>query len=260
MLVVVLCVLMTTLTLTTAFNHSPWPSTLSSSRARVLRMGETREVDVAVIGAGVGGMTISWMLAERENLETALIDPQVESGSWYPNYGSWSKEWDALSAKLDLPELKQCLTNEWEYTDCFFGGSNDVPMTQRTTLQQPYVRVDKKKMRDLYLSRFKASGNGVTIPSKLTTRCIGPNLFESEKIHHADTHTLLTLDNGDVVKCKVVIDATGPESSLVAREDPVYARGGGAPELQTGYQIAYGFVAHVDSTYSALLTSFFSCL
>ena len=47
------------------------------------------EVDVAVIGAGVGGCTIAWMLAEKEECKVALIDSEVETGTWYPNYGEW---------------------------------------------------------------------------------------------------------------------------------------------------------------------------
>ena len=92
--------------------------------------------------------------------------PKVETGTWYPNYGEWRKEWNYLSDTFGLPEMKQCLTTEWEYTDCFFGGSNEMPMSKRTTLKQPYVRVDKKKLKSLFLNRFKSSGNGITVEVK----------------------------------------------------------------------------------------------
>lgn len=211
-----------------------------------LHMG-MHEVDVAVIGAGVGGCTISWMLAEKKSCKVALIDPKVESGVWYPNYGAWRKEWNCLSDKLGLPEIKDCLTTEWEYTDCFFGGSNNIPMSKRTTLQQPYVRVDKKKLKNLYMDRFKASGNGIAIASKVSTESVGPNLFKDNKIQHFEDHSIITLDDGQKVKCKLIVDSTGAESSLVMREDPLFARGS-EKELKTGYQIAYGFIAHVDNT------------
>lgn len=215
---------------------------------RSVRMsGGVTEVDVAVIGAGVGGCTVSWILADRHDCKVALIDPKVESGMWYPNYGAWRKEWNCLSDKLRLPEIKDCLTTEWDYTDCFFGGSNDIPMSKRTTLQQPYVRVDKKKLKDLYIEKFKASGNGVTVASKVTTESVGPNLFKQNRIQHFEDHSMITLDDGEKVKCKLIIDSTGAESSLVMREDPQYARGSDK-ELKTGYQIAYGFIAHVDDT------------
>ena len=54
------------------------------------------------------------------------------------------------------------------------------------------------------------------------------------------------MDNGENVRCKIVIDATGFETKLIAKEDPFFARGT-HKALEPGYQIAYGFIAHVDS-------------
>ena len=34
-------------------------------------------VDVAVIGSGIAGSTISWLLQEQQGLKVALIDPRV---------------------------------------------------------------------------------------------------------------------------------------------------------------------------------------
>jgi hypothetical protein len=82
------------------------------------------EVDVAVIGGGIGGTTIAWLLQDQHNLKVALIDPRADqSTTWYPNYGEWQDEWYMLSERLKLPELKECTTHEWNVTDCFFGGS-----------------------------------------------------------------------------------------------------------------------------------------
>jgi hypothetical protein len=112
-----------------------------------LRMTDVN-VDVAVIGGGIAGSSISWLLQERENCTVTLIDPKVDTaGAWYPNYGEWRSEWHHLSERLQLPELKECTTTEWEITDCFFGGSFDMPKDERTTLPKPYVRVDRIKMQ-----------------------------------------------------------------------------------------------------------------
>ena len=177
----------------------------------VLRMSaphDSLEVDVAIIGGGIAGSSISWLLQEREMCSVALIDPRVNTpGTWYPNYGEWRSEWHHLSDRLKLPELKECTTTEWEITDCFFGGSFDMPKDERTTLPRPYVRVDRIKMQSLLRSRFAAAG-GVTIASKLTSSRMSPNLFDKNLVHHAEG-TTLTLDNGSKVKCKVLIDATG---------------------------------------------------
>lgn len=219
-----------------------WPMKVTTRRLSMA----VDEVDVAVLGAGVGGCTIAWMLADREECKVALIDPKVETGTWYPNYGEWRKEWNYLSETFELPEMRECLTTEWEYTDCFFGGSNEIPMSKRTTLKQPYVRVDKKKLKSLFLGRFKSSGNGITVESKVTTSNLAPNLFKDDKIVHSAEGSVLTLDNGQKIKAKMIIDSTGTESSLTTRESPVFARGS-EQASKTGYQIAYGFTAHVSN-------------
>eukprot|EP01041_Mallomonas_annulata_P002169 gene2169-4220_t len=204
------------------------------------------DVDVAVIGGGIGGTTISWVLQNKEKCKVALIDPNANNAntSWYPNYGEWRDEWHVLSERLDLPELKDCTTNEWEHTDCFFGGSFDIPADERLTLPRPYVRVDRIKMQSLMRGRLAQAG-GVAIAAKLPAKRISNNLFESGIVHDANG-SLLTLDNGQTIRCKTVIDATGAESRLIAHEDPVLARGSPL-ELKPGYQIAYGFIAIVDS-------------
>lgn len=52
------------------------------------RLFASFDVDVAVVGGGIAGTTISWLLQEREKLSVALIDPRGdEIGTWYPNYG-----------------------------------------------------------------------------------------------------------------------------------------------------------------------------
>lgn len=201
--------------------------------------------DVAVIGGGIAGSTISWLLQDQYKLQVALIDPCVFiPGSWYPNYGEWRDEWHSLSDKLKLPELKDCTTTEWEYTDCFFGGSFDIPMEERTTLQRPYIRVDRIKMQQLLRDKFSSCG-GTMIASKLDAKRISTNLFDNALVHDYNGSTLV-LDDGSSIRCKLLIDATGLESRLVEKETPFEARGNNL-EMPTGYQIAYGFIAHVDS-------------
>jgi flavin-dependent dehydrogenase len=206
------------------------------------------EVDVAVLGGGIAGSTISYLLAEQQGLQTALIDPAGDSiGTWYPNYGEWRKEWHCLSERLNLPELKECTTNEWEYTDVFFGGSHGVPMDSRKTLDVPYVRVDRIKLQSLLRNRFKSSGKGMIIKSKVNTKTTSKNLFHNHNIIHHNEGSTITLENGDVVNAKLILDSTGLESQLIQREKPRFARGVDK-ELNTGYQIAYGVSYHVTST------------
>ena len=66
----------------------------------------------------------------------------------------------------------------------------------------------------------------------------------SERVTNSTTHSAgseLTLSNGESLRAKLVVDASGFESKLVRRE-PISAAGYWK-ELPPGYQIAYGFNA-----------------
>lgn len=183
-------------------------SRFTGNNARFSSSRESIDVDVAILGGGIAGSSISWILQETEKCTVALIDPRVNTpGTWYPNYGAWRSEWHQLSERMQLPELKDCTTTEWETTDCFFGGSFDIPEDVKTKLPRPYVRVDRIKMQALLRNRFSSAG-GLTVASKLTASRINSNLFDQNLSHHSKGSTLI-LDDGRKVNCKVLIDATG---------------------------------------------------
>lgn len=203
------------------------------------------EVDVAVVGGGIAGTTISWLLQEQQSCSVAIIDAKANAtGTWYPNYGEWRDEWHTLSERMKLPQLKECTTTEWEITDCFFGGSYERPMDERLTLPRSYVRVDRIKLQALLRSRFEKVG-GSSVTGKLQAQCIAPNIFD-QNLHHDKTGSTLTLDNGETLRCKVLVDATGFESRLAVKESTLLARGNQV-SYPTGYQIAYGFIAHLNN-------------
>lgn len=214
-------------------------STLSSTASNEL------DFDVAIVGGGIAGTSLAWLLQEQQNCKVALIDSRANAAAtWYPNYGEWRDEWHTLSERLKFPELKECTTTEWEVTDCFFGGSYDIPTDQRLTLPRPYVRVDRVKLQKVLRDKFAAKG-GQAINGKLLAQRISPNLFDGGLVHDA-RGSKLKLDNGVVIKSKVVVDATGLESRLTSRESSWAARGS-ATSYPVGFQIAYGFIAYVTS-------------
>lgn len=201
------------------------------------------ECDVCVLGGGPAGMAISWLLQEQQKCKVILVDPKGNlEKTWYPNYGEWRDEWHTISERLRLPEIKECTTTEWEKTDCFFGGSYDLLMDHRLTLPRPYVRVDRVKLQKLFRSRFLAA-DGQIVASKVNARQISHNIFDQGISHHGKG-TTLSLENNDVIESRVVIDATGFETQLTAKEEPHVA--GRSKTLPLGYQIAYGFIATVD--------------
>ena len=41
----------------------------------------------------------------------------------------------------------ECIDREWLVTDCYFGGSFNIPTEQRLRVDWPYIRIAKKKLR-----------------------------------------------------------------------------------------------------------------
>jgi hypothetical protein len=72
-----------------SFNHGMrerYHSSIHSLKRLAMKQDSELEVDVAVIGGGIAGSTISYLLQDREKLQVALIDPKVNSpGAWYVN-------------------------------------------------------------------------------------------------------------------------------------------------------------------------------
>jgi len=127
-----------------------WPQT----NTRLGRAGSPRaeadasgaEVDVAVIGGGPAGYVMAALMG-REGHAVAIVDPYPDR-PWPNNYGAWRSEWQSLSESLQLPELMtQCISKEWDVTDCYFGGSHGMPDEQRTRLGTPYVQVNRAALK-----------------------------------------------------------------------------------------------------------------
>ena len=76
------------------------------------------EVDVAVVGGGPAGYAISALMADTHGHSVVLVDPEPDA-LWPNNYGEWKDEWQTLSRRLEMPELMDCVLNEWPATDCY---------------------------------------------------------------------------------------------------------------------------------------------
>eukprot|EP01031_Cornospumella_fuschlensis_P026810 gene26810-32392_t len=202
------------------------------------------KADVAIVGGGPAGTALAYLMQAQQNLSVVLIDPAGDSKrTWYPNYGEWLEEWEHLSDALKLPELRDCTTTEWSVTDCFFGGSHGLPPLEKTRLDRGYVRVDRVKMQALLRDKYEESG-GRILSAALQAQLVGTNIFNQNIVHDAQG-SVLSLSTGDQVRCAVVVDASGAETKITCKENARYVQGRKA--LPTSYQVAYGFIAHVDS-------------
>ena len=193
-----------------------------------------RDVDVCVIGGGPAGHTVAALLARDEH-SVALVDPSPE-GSWPNNYGSWRVEWEALASSLRLPELLDCVRVNWGVTDCYFGGSFDTPFEDRTRLDAPYLQVDRTKLKALLEQQHAA--HGVRLSATPSPPKPSRPTLDGSLVHDASGSTVTLEPSGEVVRAKLVVDATGFESRMVARES--VEASGLWKEAKPGYQIAYG--------------------
>jgi len=212
-------------------------------RRPAVRMGADATVDVAVVGGGPAGYVMAALLGRSQH-SVALIDPKPQ-GSWPNNYGAWRVEWEALAANLQMPELLDCVNTNWEVTDCFFGGSFDLPDDERLRLDRAYLQVNRIALKSMLEEKHRANGVQL-LEGAVQASVIAPNLFEGGLVHDASGSTLtVTSSQGDVnVRASLVVDATGFESKMTTRES--HEAGGLWKELTPGYQIAYGMCVDVE--------------
>jgi lycopene beta-cyclase len=195
--------------------------------------------DVLVLGSGPAGRSIATLLGS--SLNVILADQNLDR-EWPPNYGVWRDEWDAVLERysnLDRTKYGECIDREWQVTDCFFGGSFNIPTTQRTRLERPYCRVDRTALR-----KALNPGNYRELRANHVSKAIGVNLYEpaGSLVHDKEGATIIlkSKDGSEsVVRTKLVVDTTGHETQLVLRDTRA------AGHRPPGFQIAYGCLVEV---------------
>ena len=232
------------LLLSRAWLPAPHAPARAAVRASVGSADAPLAVDVAVIGGGPAGYAIASRLAGTHGHAVALVDPDPDR-AWPNNYGEWREEVAVLADRLDMPELlTDCIAHEWSVTDCFFGGSFDMPFDERMRLDRAYVQIDRTNLKAALAARLAAAPSATVIAASLRARATAaPNLFDADLVHDARGSDL-SLSDGSHVRAKIVVDATGFESRLVRRE--ATAVGGYWRPLPPGYQIAYGFTCIIE--------------
>eukprot|EP00977_Amphora_coffeiformis_P028051 scaffold34685_cov183-Amphora_coffeaeformis.AAC.31 len=202
--------------------------------------------DVLVLGSGPAARSIASLLGANE-LKVILAD-QNEDRDWPPNYGVWQDEWQAIldayagmGVTLDGGNQGQCVDRAWPVTDCYFGGSFDIPTEARMRLDRPYYRVDRFALRQSLMAK---GAFYETVRANHKSRAIGVNMYEpAGSLSHDSEGSTIALEkkNGDqvVVRSKLIVDCTGHETRLVLKESR-------DTSPKPGFQIAYGMLVDVD--------------
>ncbi len=212
------------------------------------------ECDVLVLGSGPAARSIASLLSSPsngQNLNVILSDSNYDR-DWAPNYGVWEDEWQSIVSRYESEYNRSlqddCINRKWKVTDCYFGGSFDIPTEQRFRLDRPYYRVDKNALKDT-LSPPDGSVSSEwykVLKANHISEATSLNLYSpAGSILHDETGSTITLQTKEKemvsVRTKVIVDCTGHETKLVMKE----GRDGSLP---AGFQIAYGAMVTVDES------------
>ena len=174
----------------------------------------------------------------------------------------WEDEWESVRssfASFFQPLGPSCIETTWSVTDCYFGGSFDVPVGERLRLERPYCRVDRDALRralsprDELLDGDRDDGGGAryrVTRSSHVCRATSTNIYSppGSMVHDGSGSTVTLELRGDAggttarrVRARLVVDCTGHETRVVLRDDR-------ARSTPPGYQIAYGCLVKVDES------------
>ena len=228
----------------------------SSDDAPSFAVAADENCDVLVLGSGPAARAIATLLSSPKcpdgsphGLDVLMADANFDR-AWPPNYGVWDDEWDAIN---DLYQSfgrtlgdNKCIDRYWSVTDCYFGGSFDIPTKERFRVDRPYCRIDKDALRDVLTLTGEEEDGYRVIRANHISRATSTNLYQpmGTLTHDMDGSTIvLQSKDGEqtTVRTRLIVDCTGHESDLVLKD-------GRAKSKPAGFQIAYGALVTVDET------------
>lgn len=219
------------------------------------------ECDVLVLGSGPAARAISTLLASSTSNGSGGFDVLVADANfdrrWVPNYGVWQDEWESIRevySSFGQPLGDACIDRLWSVTDCFFGGSFDIPVDYRLRLDRPYCRVDRDSLRRTLspesevdvLNEGEGAARYRVVRANHISKATAVNVYSpAGSLSHDESGSTVMLQAKDgetiQVRAKVVVDCTGHESKIVLKDDRVKSN-------PPGFQIAYGVLAKLDES------------
>lgn len=221
-------------------------SSSGSLRATAPRYDDS--CDVLVLGSGPAGLAIASALGAKGDVDVVVANKDFDS-EWVPNYGVWKDEWQtvldrymSLGVDLDGGKVGRSIDAEWAVTDCYFGGSFDIPTEQRLRVDRPYCRVDRFALKESLSKKFRV------LRANHISEAIGINIYSpAGSLMHDKDGTTIQLQPKDAsappvtIRAKIVVDTTGHETKLVLKDTR-------EPYTPPGFQIAYGALVEIDET------------
>lgn len=163
-------------------------------------MGELH--DIGVLGSGPAALCIA-AACSRRGAAVALVAPEPES-PWQPNYCLWADE---------LPSSMQDLTEQrWPEA------SVATPWGSRI-LERPYIKLDTHRLQ-------------VSLWAALRAGAVRVSAARATRLEHRDGETRIHTDAGSIERARVVIDASGGQTSFIRR----------AHQRPPAFQTAYGLM------------------
>ena len=201
-----------------------------------------------MLGSGPAGSAIASLLGAAGDLDVVVADPNFDT-EWIPNYGVWRDEWETVmdryskefGIKFEGGNEGRCVDREWEVTDCFFGGSFDIPAEERLRVDRPYCRVDRFALKKSLSKNFRV------VKAKHISEAVGLNIYKpaGSLVHDEFGTTIQLQKQGEAspmtVRAKIVVDTTGHETKLTMKDTREFY-------THPGFQIAYGAIVEVDES------------
>ena len=157
-------------------------------------------------------------------------------------------------------------------TDCYFGGSFDIPTAQRFRIDRPYLRIDKDYLQQVLSPKEKEENQEMEVNNNIEQRsnpgwyrvlkakhisqAINVNLYSPPlSLVHDDTGSTIQLqcihEKNDTsssieddlirIRAKLIVDCTGHETKLVLKDTRTKS-------IPPGFQIAYGCLVKVNTS------------
>lgn len=170
-------------------------------------------VDVLVIGAGPAALCLSAALTER-GVRLQGLAPVDPAEPWPNTYGIWGPEVDALG-------LASLLGHRWSDACSYFGADQNSPAVAH---QIDYGLFNKNSLQAHWLGPCRERG-------------VLWHRGEAAEIHHDAEGSTVTTREGQILRARVVVDASGHKAVFVQRPDQGPVAG----------QAAYGIVGRFSA-------------